>query len=434
MNQNGGALAIVGSSDVWIEETLFYGNSIGMMDRFVVNVLHPTLGGGAVAVFFGNVTFEKVQFFENMAIQGENPLELVGGAILASARSTVTINSSIFNSNAADGNSGGAIYIEAGSNLYTSGGTLFYINSASNGGAIALGSGTNYVEITNSSFFDNQAQNGGAIYSEAVFFVKISSCLFTGNHVNVGGSAIRAQDNFNLLVEDSDFVGSFSNETLVMISQSKHISGSEPTFRYCTFVQPDIPGSIIVLDETNVTVNMHGSAICSPEKSISVHCKGGQIYGDLVTTGSLLNCTNYKFAPQKINLKNQPTTKVRGVLCKNTTDYFTLQPSDDIISIDVSITLDSQLNFTVLVGKPNDKELPTPKNSLLVLNSYNSIVSFSFAWNSTDQGNERVLKRSAEYTIGVYFPQEKVLSSNSTEFTALIRFVNFFYSLLFNFF
>ena len=103
-------------------------------------------------------------------------------------------------------NKGGAIRIDACSNLLISQSTCFENTATQGGGIYAVNS---QFTIVNSDFFDNQAQAGGGMYhdqSKGIF----SHCIFSNNQSNQGGALFQSNSQ-GILVTQSVFHQNQSN-------------------------------------------------------------------------------------------------------------------------------------------------------------------------------------------------------------------------------
>lgn len=142
-----------------------------------------TDSGGAVYVYFGDVSIQESTFDTNSA-------GTYGGAVFA-YYGTVTIADSQFYDNSAD--RGGAVgtYDRAGVNTHEIVGSTFRGNSASTSGGGAVYAYDSGLEVENSTFASNTASRGGGAIlindDGGASSTTITSSTFSGNAANYGG-------------------------------------------------------------------------------------------------------------------------------------------------------------------------------------------------------------------------------------------------------
>ena len=105
-----------------------------------------------------------------------------GGAI--SSGGVLKVIGSKFTNNFA--NRGGAIYTNAGADLYVNS-SLFYLNEANKGGAIRSWYPNNVAAITYSKFNKNKSKYGAAIATQSNNKLPISDSDFVGNEATIKG-------------------------------------------------------------------------------------------------------------------------------------------------------------------------------------------------------------------------------------------------------
>ena len=140
----------------------------------------------------------------------------LGGAIYNTDTGTLTITSSTFSANSADGE-GGTILNEGRTTVTNS-----IVSGNHNAGIVNIGTLT----VTDSTFSGNRGSSGGAIYSGVE--LTVTNSTFTANRANQGG-AIYSGDSGPLTVTNSTFSGNsatagggaiYSNSNTVTVTNS----------------------------------------------------------------------------------------------------------------------------------------------------------------------------------------------------------------------
>ena len=146
--------------------------------------------GGAIAASRSTLTFERVTFDGNKAIQGGGALSLSDGAIVSLGKHTVFVINTAY--------AGGAIYVTGGINVSCTGNTTFSENAATSGdgGAIYATDRSSLVWTASSLFLDNNAEkSGGALYlSNASSATWNAESTFSTNNANTHGGALYLSD------------------------------------------------------------------------------------------------------------------------------------------------------------------------------------------------------------------------------------------------
>ena len=147
-----------------IDESNVY--DVFFYDVNVINGKAASIGGAILNSGDSNLTLNATSFSNNTALDG--------GAIY-NGNGDLTINNSTFTNNSSSKYNGGAIYtyVSAGESLITIDGSTFSNNMAKtnqggNGGAIynmTHGAGTAQLTVSNSTFDTNSGFEGGAIYN-----------------------------------------------------------------------------------------------------------------------------------------------------------------------------------------------------------------------------------------------------------------------------
>lgn len=219
-DENGGALTVCGLIDVEINNSVFTGNTSGILD----NDFNESSEGGGAVYFQTNgdiIIKNNTKFNNNTAlVQGgalyihgsdearivdishvdfiENSCGFHGGAVFS--RSVFTVTSCQFQTNTAgfladyntvdcECSNGGAIYVESiccGENVEIKfENTEFNNNKASSkGGAVSTFSSGLFVSIDKTNFNGNNARmQGGALHMEDIKGYHINESLFSGNYI-----------------------------------------------------------------------------------------------------------------------------------------------------------------------------------------------------------------------------------------------------------
>jgi hypothetical protein len=220
---DGGGIYATGTTDLYIENTLFEGNhGNGYTPRVVdevfdeetgdllssVTLVHEHQGRGGAIHFSGDgsLTISGSQFIENDARWGG------GGITVRTLNGLATISDCLFEANQASNGSGGGILMWMdGSDTYEMVefaeifGTLvmenteFYGNKARSGGALYMEgdySAPLRAEISGSTFDANETSNdGGAIYMTRMYdeFIFTDSSLTLNEAANGGAIAVQTQ-------------------------------------------------------------------------------------------------------------------------------------------------------------------------------------------------------------------------------------------------
>ncbi len=137
-----------------------------------------TQSGGGIYFRGSSLTIDRVKFINNQAEDNG------GGIFINPVTADININNSLFRSNRAINNDGGALYLNNGALNFAN--VTFYDNSANNnGGAIYSNIGAT---IYNSVFYGNSGSAGNNIYVNNGT-VSISYCFYYGG-LDTGGSGI----------------------------------------------------------------------------------------------------------------------------------------------------------------------------------------------------------------------------------------------------
>lgn len=160
-------------------------------------------GGGAAALFSGDSSmpegatafFTDCTFTQNTAENTDG--DSYGGALYVHRKSTLQVNGSLFEQNAAK-TEGGALYLSGESNA-TVINSEFLSNTSNAGGAVSVRSSK--LSVADGSFDKNTSEtNGGAIYvsyvGDSAFNsdIKLDNCVFTQNSAVKYGGAFYATE------------------------------------------------------------------------------------------------------------------------------------------------------------------------------------------------------------------------------------------------
>lgn len=170
-----------------------YGRSIFVLSQNSATVATNILASGNEIRLFrvaNSTLILRDSHFEGNAISLTNPdaRRSVGGSVLLSSNSTVSIMDSIFMNNS--GVNGGAIYAFTSDINLTK--CIFHENAASIGHGGALFVHLVNASISNSTFLRNSATLGGACYLEKTSVVRTNGVEFAENHSREQGGAIDA--------------------------------------------------------------------------------------------------------------------------------------------------------------------------------------------------------------------------------------------------
>ena len=191
------ALYVTSSQQVSIESCTFSNNTrwpiylssttATIMDCLFSDNIGPRLeNGSAVYVTSSFLTIIRSSFINNRAWYN-------GGAVYFTSSSyTLTIKQCIFESNNANSDTGGAVYVSGnyGSANEPSSGNIFSNNRASSdGGALYVSNGNLYINYSN--YANNTASNGGALYTSGNNDIAvINGISFSNNSADSSGGAI----------------------------------------------------------------------------------------------------------------------------------------------------------------------------------------------------------------------------------------------------
>ena len=267
----------------------------------------------------GEVVISHSIFSNNEATDGD------GGAINTSSQ--ITIENSSFSDNSAADGKGGAIYCEhilfEGKSSFINnhakyqGGAIYTDKIAKNvndlyfesnyaednyGGAIYIDGKCGDVNFNNLTFLNNYAYagDGGAVYSDSgKTNLNLYNCVFTGNHANGGvakryGGAVRSCANVN--VYDSTFTSNWAENHggAIYASTVNHV---EDSVFISNHVQKGDGGAIYINNKGTSTVSK------SYFKNNTAKDRGGAIYTD--STSLNLNLNNNAFISN--NAENKGT-------------------------------------------------------------------------------------------------------------------------------
>lgn len=268
--------------------------------------------GGAVNIFAGTVTVNRVKFTANQSNAGTP-----GGAIY-NAGGTLNITDSVFYGNRAINSFGGAISNDSFSLTTTIQTSAFQNNSADvSGGAISTGGGT---LIVNTSEFnannvsginvDNKGQ-GGAIAIGGEGIATIISNTFDQNKAYAGnsssgtarGGAIHLSSTKNIQITSNTFSGNEAKAD-APIANPNGLGGAiyvkdigTKTIRYNTFINNKAlatttaqGGAIYNESIASQTLNLQGNIISSNQ---SLPSDGKEFYRSSTTVGSFNKSYNF---------------------------------------------------------------------------------------------------------------------------------------------
>ena len=319
---NGGALIIGRGAAAHISHTNVVSNTAKATGANGLN----RYGGGGLYVGQGytpiggdllNTTVYMTQtiFMDNFTSDRKNN-QISGnawGGALHLEVAVVSIDNSVFQGNAAEGNFGGAIYSD-NARLTVNQSTFINNRVLQEGGAIATGS-VLYTTIHDSTFTDNQAVasalgGGGAISGrgqESGGLFSISNSTFTDNSTAGSGGAVRTGSNSTIV--NSEFTGNQagSNGGAIVISRSS--IGAPAIIKQVTVQgnRADVRGGgihngdVLYLSDSiirnNMTVQGEGGGISNYQAyaltitntditSNSAKTNGGGLYDSHLTQGS----------------------------------------------------------------------------------------------------------------------------------------------------
>lgn len=218
---NAGTVIQLNQADLSVSSSLFIQNN------------SPVFGGAAIfADSSSNIFIEDSTFYGNECGDGSST-QAKGAAIYAQNGSSLSLHNSVFQSNKAS-YGGGALYLVQGSSLRISN-SIFHANSASNGNQTGL-AGALYASVTeggvilidNSSFTENTADfYGGAVVinksSNPTGISVIQDSQFIGNKAGIFGAGITylkdgdtnnflVAKNLNTLFRDNYLTGSAEDD------------------------------------------------------------------------------------------------------------------------------------------------------------------------------------------------------------------------------
>ncbi|MGL4669643.1 MAG: beta strand repeat-containing protein [Methanobacteriaceae archaeon] len=235
-------------------------NENGEQDNDMLDEFATFDGSGSINIFNSTFTNNEAQYY--------------GGAIYNNDNGRISIQSSNFINNFADG--GGAILSYNGRISIQS--SNFINNSASYAGGAIFNNGHGSISIHNSDFINNSAtDNGGAIanwYSE----INISNSVFDNNSADYGGSISNYDSLVDMLVE---FTGSGS----INIFNSKLTNNSAQYGGAIYNSNGRI--SIQSSDFINNSATNLGGAICNDRLSI-IHVIGSNFIDNTAISGGAI--------------------------------------------------------------------------------------------------------------------------------------------------
>ena len=152
------------------------------------------------------------------------------GAISAALRSTITIQSSIFNGNHADQD--GSVITVRSHGVVTISNSLFKNNSAEGDGMLHALDDSN-ITMDGSIFMDNVVNNnGGVVYSHYRSNTAIDSCTFINNRASDCGGAVYGRRESNITIRNSTFKNCTAGDSGggVYIQLSSHVAMENSNF------------------------------------------------------------------------------------------------------------------------------------------------------------------------------------------------------------
>jgi uncharacterized protein (TIGR03382 family) len=221
----GGAISAESDVELELYGTLFDGNFV---DRTAAS---PISGGAIYATAMETFEMDSVTFIDNVAY-------LYGGAIHCSGMNfgkTMTVKDSTFSGNEVQSKRGGALYIDAGTDLEIID-SVFDGNTAPEaGGALAFYTlyNTQDAVITGTTFTGNVTTSTSDAHGAGVFAysfsasssLEISDCSFTDNTAYLSGGGVYTSNVDNVTISGSTFEGNLASQ-IAMTSRGNFNGGA----------------------------------------------------------------------------------------------------------------------------------------------------------------------------------------------------------------
>ncbi|MBV7335794.1 CSLREA domain-containing protein [Chloroflexi bacterium TSY] len=250
-------------------------NIVNVLEGSQLNRNRTAGSGGAIYVEDGALDVNKGVLLENRVV---NQSDTLGGGAIASTRSLVRINDSIFDGNVADFRDGGAISTQTSRVEITA--SEFISNTALMGGALSCWTNALNLSVMNLSLTDTHFNNNSSTVGGAL---ALNSCMWEASDVRIENNAAVSDGRLDGLGGRGGGIMSFSSigvitDTILSGNQASDGMGGAihiSNFSFAQVAASESDGGISRLDIVTSTLEsnsagMYGGAILSQASRLTI--------------------------------------------------------------------------------------------------------------------------------------------------------------------